>query len=151
MIPPEGYETDRVMRLEVNLDDLSPEITGATVEALFAAGALDVFFTSIQMKKNRPAIQLTALCENADVPKIADLIFAETTSFGVRMDQVNRLKLDRKFEKVKTEFGEITVKLGLKGGKVIQVAPEYESVRAASEKSGASLRAIYEAARKAAS
>ena len=146
-----GYETDTITRIETNIDDLSPEITGAAMEKLFEAGALDVFFTSIQMKKNRPAIQLTALCENADVPKIADLIFAETTSFGVRMDQVSRLKLDRKFETVKTEFGGITVKLGLKGGKVIQVAPEYESVRAASEKTGASLRAIFEAARKAAS
>lgn len=146
-----AYESDTITRIETNIDDLSPEITGATMDKLLAAGALDVFFTSIQMKKNRPAIQLTALCENADVQKIADIIFAETTSFGIRMDQVNRLKLERKFEQVKTEFGEITVKLGLKGGKVIQVAPEYESVRAASEKSGASLRAIYEAARKAAS
>jgi hypothetical protein len=146
-----GYETDTITRIETNIDDLSPEITGAVMDKLFTAGALDVFFTSIQMKKNRPAIQLTALCENADVPKIADLIFAETTSFGVRMDQVSRLKLDRKFETVKTEFGDITVKLGLKAGKVIQIAPEYESVRAASEKSGASLRAIFEAARKAAS
>ena len=98
------------------------------------------------MKKNRPAIQLTALCENADVPKLADIIFAETTSFGIRMDQVSRLKLDRKFETVKTEYGEITVKLGLKDGKIIQVAPEYESVRVASEKTGASLRAVYQAA-----
>lgn len=145
-----GYETDTITRIETNIDDLSPEITGAVMEKLFAAGALDVFFTSIQMKKNRPAIQLTVLCENADVPKLADLIFAETTSFGVRMDQVNRLKLGREFKTVKTEFGEVTVKLGLKAGKVIQVAPEYESVRAASEKSGASLRAVYEAARKAA-
>lgn len=144
-----AYATDTITRIETNIDDLSPEITGAVMEKLFAAGALDVFFTSIQMKKNRPAIQLTALCENADVPKLADIIFAETTSFGIRMDQVNRLKLDRKFEKVKTEYGEVTVKLGLKAGKVIQVAPEYESVRAASEKSGASLRAIYEAARQA--
>jgi uncharacterized protein (TIGR00299 family) protein len=146
-----AYETDTITRIETNIDDLSPEITGATMDKLFAAGALDVFFTSIQMKKNRPAIQLTVLCDNADVPKLADIIFAETTSFGIRMNRVDRLKLERKFETVKTEFGGITVKLGLKGGKVIQVAPEYESVRAASEKTGASLRAIYEAARKAVS
>ncbi|HWB61086.1 MAG TPA: nickel pincer cofactor biosynthesis protein LarC [Chthoniobacteraceae bacterium] len=146
-----AYETDTITRIETNIDDLSPEITGATMDKLLAAGALDVFFTSIQMKKNRPAIQLTLLCENADVPKLADIIFAETTSFGIRMNQVNRLKLERKFEKVKTEHGEITVKLGLKAGRIIQVAPEYESVRAASEKTGASLRTIYESARKAAS
>jgi pyridinium-3,5-bisthiocarboxylic acid mononucleotide nickel chelatase len=146
-----GYETDTITRIETNIDDLSPEITGAAMEKLFAAGALDAFFTSIQMKKNRPAIQLTVLCENADVPRMADLIFAETTSFGVRMDKVNRLKLERKFETVKTQFGDVTVKLGLKAGKIIQVAPEYESARAAAEKSGASLRAVYEAAQKAAS
>jgi len=149
--PSGGYETDTITRIETNIDDLSPEITGAVMEKLFAAGALDVFFTSIQMKKNRPAVQLTALCENSDVTKIADLIFLETTSFGVRMDQVNRLKLERKFENVKTEFGEVSVKLGLRNGKIIQVAPEYESVRVATEKTGASLRLVYEAAQKAAS
>ena len=144
-----GYETDTITRIETNIDDLSPEITGSVMDRIFAAGALDVFFTSIQMKKNRPAVQLTVLCENTDVPKIADLIFSETTSFGVRMDQVNRLKLERKFQQAKTAFGEVTVKLGLKGGKVIQVAPEYESVRAAAEKHGASIREVYEAARNA--
>lgn len=146
-----GYETDTISRIETNIDDMSPEITGAVMDKLFAVGALDVFFTSIQMKKNRPAVQLTVLCENADVTKIADLIFSETTSFGVRMDQMNRLKLERKFEDVKTEYGEISVKLGFKGGKVIQVAPEYESVRVAAEKKGVSLRVVYEAAQKAAS
>ena len=146
-----GYETDIISRIETNIDDMSPEITGAVMDKLFAVGALDVFFTSIQMKKNRPAVQLTVLCENSDVTKIADLIFSETTSFGVRMDQVNRFNLERKFENVKTEHGEISVKLGLKNGKVIQVAPEYESVRKAAEKRGVSLRAVYEAAQKAAS
>ncbi len=67
------------------------------------------------------------------------------------MDQVNRLKLERKFENVKTEYGEISVKLGIKNGKVIQVAPEYESVRVVAEKKGVSLRVVYEAAQKAAS
>ena len=146
-----GYETDTISRIETNIDDMSPEITGAVMDKLFAVGALDVFFTSIQMKKNRPAVQLTVLCENSDVTKIADLIFSETTSFGVRMDQVNRLKLERKFENVKTEYGEISVKLGIKNGKVIQVAPEYESVRVVAEKKGVSLRVVYEAAQKAAS
>jgi hypothetical protein len=145
-----GYETDTITRIETNIDDLSPEITGAAMEKLFAAGALDVFFTPIQMKKNRPGIQLTALCEDAAVSKIADIIFSETTSFGVRMDQVSRLKLERKFDKVKTPFGEIDVKLGLKNGAVVQTAPEFESVRAAAEKHGVSLRVIYEAVLKAA-
>jgi uncharacterized protein (DUF111 family) len=146
-----GYETDTITRIETNIDDLSSEVTGAVMEKLFNAGALDVFFTPIQMKKNRPAVQLSVLCEDAVVTKMADLIFAETTSFGLRMNKVNRLKLERKFQQVQTAFGEITVKLGVKAGKVIQTAPEYESVRSAAEKHGASLRAVYEAARQAAS
>jgi uncharacterized protein (TIGR00299 family) protein len=148
---PAAYETDIITRIETNLDDLSPEITGSVMDKLFNAGALDVFLTPIQMKKNRPAAQLTVLCENACVSQMADLIFAETTSFGVRMDQVSRFKLERKFETVKTPFGEITVKLGLRDGKVIQSAPEFESVRAAAEKHNVPVRAVYEAALKAAS
>lgn len=141
------YETDTITRIETNIDDLSPEITGAVVDKLFAVGALDVFLTPIQMKKNRPGVQLSVLCEEAVVSKIAEMIFAETTSFGLRMDRVRRLKLDRKFEKVRTPFGEVTVKLGLRNGEVIQIAPEFESCRLASEKSGKPLRAIYESAR----
>ncbi len=142
-----GCGTDTITRIETNIDDLSPEITGAAMEKLFAAGALDVFFTPIHMKKNRPGVQLSVLCENNGVQKIADIVFAETTSFGVRMDQVQRLKLERRFESVPTPFGEIVVKLGLKDGTIIQVAPEFESCRAASEKSGQPLRVIYDAAR----
>ena len=148
MAETDSYETDQITRIETNLDDLSPEITGAVMDKLLAAGALDVFFTPIQMKKNRPAIQLSVLCEEGLVPKIADLIFTETSAFGVRMDPVNRLKLERKFKTIKTAYGEITVKLGLKDGKVIQIAPEFESVRAASEMSGQPLRVIYEEVRK---
>ncbi|MEI8343170.1 MAG: LarC family nickel insertion protein, partial [Verrucomicrobiota bacterium] len=145
-----GYETDTIARIETNIDDLSPEITGAVMDKLLTAGALDVFFTPIQMKKNRPAVQLSVLCESADVSKIADLIFSETTAFGLRMDKVSRLKLERKSETVKTPHGEIIVKLGINKGAVIQISPEFESVRAASEKSGQPLRVVFDAARNAA-
>jgi len=144
----DSYETDVITRIETNLDDLSPEITGAVMDKLLGAGALDVFFTPIQMKKNRPAVQLSVLCEESAISKITDLIFAETSAFGMRMDQVNRFKLERKFKTVQTSYGEIIVKLGLKDGKIIQAAPEFESVRVASEKSGQPLRVIYEEAKK---
>jgi len=144
-----GYETDIVTRLETNLDDSSPEILGAAMDKLLAAGALDVWFSPVHMKKNRPAVMLSVLCEEAHVEKIADLIFRETSSFGLRRDQVTRLKLERRFEKVATEFGEVTVKLGLKAGHIVQVAPEFESCRAVSEKTGHPLRTIYEAATRA--
>lgn len=146
MTLPSGYQTDVVVRLEVNLDDLSPEITGATLEKLFAAGALDVWLTPIQMKKNRPGTMLSALCEEEAVPKIADLLFAETSTFGLRIERVTRLKLERRLETVQTPFGEVTVKLGIKAEKVVQAAPEFESCRAASERNGVPLRAVFEAA-----
>ena len=144
-----GYETDTVTRLETNLDDCAPEILGAAMEMLFAAGALDVWFTPIQMKKHRPAVMLSVLCDDAAAEKLADVIFRETTAFGLRRDSIVRIKLQRRFETVATEFGEVTVKLGLKDGAVVQVAPEFESCRTAAEKTGQPLRAIYEAALRA--
>ena len=143
---PGGYDTDTVTRLETNLDDLSPELLGAVMEKLLAAGALDVWFTPIQMKKNRPAAQLSVLCDEAHAEPLADIIFAETSAFGLRTEKIARLKLERRFETVATEFGEVTIKLGLKRGHVVQVAPEFESCRTLSEKSGQPLKAIYQAA-----
>ena len=141
-----SYETDTVTKLETNLDDLSPEITGAVMSRLFAAGALDVWLTPVQMKKNRPGVMLSVLCEESTVTALTDLIFAETSAFGLRVEKVVRLKLARRFAQVSTEFGEVTVKLGLKGERVVQVAPEFESCRAVAEKSGVPLRAVYAAA-----
>ncbi len=144
-----GYDTDTVIRLETNLDDLSPEILGATMDQLFAAGALDVWFTPIQMKKNRPGVQLSVLCEPALAQDLAEIVFRETSALGLRMERVMRLKLARRFEQVRTEFGEVTVKLGLKGDEIVQVAPEFESCRALSEATGKPLREIYAAALRA--
>ena len=146
---PGGYETDTVTRLETNLDDCLPEILGAAMEALLAAGALDVWFTPIQMKKHRPAVMLSVLCEEATADVLADLIFRETTAFGLRRETITRLKLQRRFETVATEFGEVTVKIGLKGDAVVQVAPEFESCRTVAARSGQPLRVIYDAARQA--
>lgn len=141
-----SYETDTVTKLETNLDDLSPEITGAVMARLFAAGALDVWLTPVQMKKSRPGVMLSVLCEESTVAAQTDLIFAETSAFGLRVEKVVRLKLARRFAQVSTEFGEVTVKLGLKGERVVQVAPEFESCRAVAEKAGVPLRAVYAAA-----
>ncbi len=143
---PGGYDTDTVTRLETNLDDLSPEILGAVMDKLFAAGALDVWFTPIQMKKNRPAVQLSALCEEPRIEALAGIIFRETSAFGLRMEKLMRLKLQRRFQQVTTEFGEVTIKLGFKGDELLQIAPEFESCRAVSEASGQPLRIIYAAA-----
>ncbi len=140
------YATDTVTQIETNLDDLSPEIVGATLEKLFAAGALDAFFTPVQMKKNRPGILLTVLCEPSAVERMADVIFRETTAFGLRLSEKHRLKLERRFETVPTQYGDIQVKLGSDTrGTLLQASPEYESCRAAAERTGATLREVYAA------
>ena len=137
------YETDTVTRIETNLDDVSPQILGAVMQQLFAAGALDVWFTPIQMKKNRPGVMLSALSDEATVPALTDLIFAETTAFGLRVEKIHRLKLARRFETVRTRYGEIIVKIGMKGTRVMQLAPEFESCLAAAELAGVPLREVH--------
>src|SRR5690349_20842209 len=109
---PAGLETDTVVRLETNLDDLSPEIAGAVMDRLFDAGALDVWYTAVHMKKNRPGMMLSTLCSEENSGECAAIILRETSAFGLRVDRVLRLKLDRRFESVTTPHGEITVKLG---------------------------------------
>ncbi|MEO6739735.1 MAG: nickel insertion protein [Chthoniobacteraceae bacterium] len=141
-----GYETDTVTRIETNLDDLSPQVLGAVMQQLLAAGAFDVWFTPVQMKKSRPGTMLSALCDEGAVEKISDIIFAETTAFGLRVERIARLKLTRRFETVKTRHGEVTVKLGFKGERLLQIAPEFESCRAIAEQAGIPLREVYLAA-----
>jgi uncharacterized protein (DUF111 family) len=145
-----GYESDTVTRIETNLDDVSPEILGSVMEKLFAAGALDVWFTPVQMKKNRPGVMLSALCEEAAASRLADIVFAETTAFGLRVEKIERLKLARRFETVRTRHGEVTVKLGLTGDRVLQIAPEFESCRAVADKAAVPLREVQLAAMEAA-
>jgi pyridinium-3,5-bisthiocarboxylic acid mononucleotide nickel chelatase len=143
---PNELETDTIIEIETQLDDLSPELTGAATERLFALGALDVTLTPVQMKKNRPGVQLSVLCEPALEAKIVHAMLVETSAFGVRRSEKRRYKLERRFEKVQMPFGEITIKLGLLKGEVVQVAPEFESCRLAAERTGQPLRVIYQEA-----
>jgi len=145
-----GYDTDTVTRIETNLDDVTAEILGAVMEKLFAAGALDVWFTPVQMKKNRPGVMLSALCGEETASRLADIIFAETTAFGLRVEKIQRLKLARRFETVNTRHGDVTVKLGLKGDRILQIAPEFESCRAVADKAGVTIREVHLAATEAA-
>jgi uncharacterized protein (TIGR00299 family) protein len=140
------WEHDTVIELETNLDDLSPELTGAAMEQLLAFGALDVTLAPVQMKKNRPGMRLSVLCAPALENRIVRALLTETSAFGLRRSEKRRYKLERRFEKVMTRFGEITIKLGLLEKEVVQIAPEYESCRVAQERSGEPLRLIYQAA-----
>lgn len=140
------WDTDTVAVLETNLDDVSGEVLGAFVENALGAGALDVFHTPIQMKKNRPGVLLTVLCAAADADKFAALLLRETSAFGVRRTLAERRKLKREFLTVQLPQGEVTVKIGRLDGAVVQVAPEFESCKQLAAKSSVPLRAIYEAA-----
>jgi uncharacterized protein (TIGR00299 family) protein len=143
--PTADWETDTVAVLETNLDDINAEILGHFLETALAAGALDVFHTPVQMKKNRPGVLLTVLCAEADADKFAELILRETTAFGVRRHLAERRKLRREFDEVKTPLGKITVKIGRLGGKVIQAAPEFESCKKLAARAEIPLKQIYEA------
>ena len=140
------WQADTIAVLETNLDDTSSEILGYFVEQALAAGALDVFHTPIQMKKNRPGVLLTVLCATADADKFTELILRQTSAFGVRRSTSERRKLQREFTTVKTAYGDVTVKLGKLNGKVVQAAPEFESCRQAAESARVPLKMVYEAA-----
>jgi pyridinium-3,5-bisthiocarboxylic acid mononucleotide nickel chelatase len=143
------WETDRVAVLETNLDDVSGEILGHFVETALAAGALDVFYTPIQMKKNRPGVLLTVLCAETDADRFSEMILRGTSAFGMRRTMAERRKLRREFTKIKTPFGEVTLKIGRLNGKVIQAAPEFESCKKLAIRAKIPLKRIYEAALKA--
>jgi uncharacterized protein (TIGR00299 family) protein len=143
------WQTDTVTVLETNLDDISPEILGAFVEQALRAGALDVFHTPIQMKKNRPGVLLTVLCAEGDADKFSELMLRETSAFGVRRHLAERRKLAREIAAVQTPFGEVAVKLGRLDGRIVQAAPEFESCKKVAEQAKAPLKQVYEAALRA--
>jgi hypothetical protein len=144
------WESDHIAVLETNLDDCPGEILGAFVGTALAAGALDVFHTPIQMKKNRPGVLLTVLCAETDADKFSELVLRETTAFGVRKTLVERRKVRREFTGVKTAFGKVAMKIGRLGGKVVQAAPEFESAKKLAAKAKMPVKQIYEAAVRAA-
>lgn len=147
--PTLDWETDRVAVLETNLDDVCGELLGHFVDKGLAAGALDIFHTPIQMKKNRPGVLLTVLCAEVDADKFLEMILCETTAFGVRRTLAERRKLRREFMTVRTAFGTVTVKIGKLGGRIVQAAPEFESCKKLAAKAKVPLKQIYEAATKA--
>jgi pyridinium-3,5-bisthiocarboxylic acid mononucleotide nickel chelatase len=115
--------------LEANLDDLNPQVFGYVMDRLFEAGALDVFDMPVQMKKNRPGTLLSVLAKPEDADKLAQIIFAETTTLGVRHRQESRRILARKWQTVSTRFGDVRIKIASLNGTVSSYAPEYEDCR----------------------
>ncbi len=140
------WETDTVAVLETNLDDLNAELLGPFIEAALQAGALEAFYTPVQMKKGRPGVLLSVLCHRADADRLSELVLRETSAFGVRQTTAERRKLRRELCPVTTPFGEVAVKLGWLDGQVVQAAPEFEDCRRLALAAGVPVKTVYAAA-----
>jgi len=144
------YEADEVTLIETNIDDMSPEIIGYVCELLLSQGALDVYTTSVFMKKNRPGTLLSVLARPAEENSVVATLFKETTTLGVRMGRLRRQKLARETVEVDTRFGSATVKVSRRDGLIANVAPEYESVRKIAIRERVPLRDVYDEVTRAA-
>jgi hypothetical protein len=142
-------ESDIVCLVETNLDDTPGEVVGYLFEKLFAAGALDVYTTPIQMKKSRPATKLSALVPPSARARVEDVILRETPTLGVRRTLMERSKLARSEQTVRTRYGPVRFKVGTLGGGELKASPEYEDVRAAAQKHGVTFARAAEAAMEA--
>ena len=131
--------------IETNMDDISPQILGHVMERAFELGALDCYFTSVQMKKNRPGILLSILCRAEQRPVLSELLFSETTTLGVRAYEVERRALERKIVAVETQYGPIDVKVAQLNGHIVKAMPEYEQCRQAARDANVPLRVVEEA------
>jgi pyridinium-3,5-bisthiocarboxylic acid mononucleotide nickel chelatase len=120
---------EKVTVLEANLDDLNPQVFGYVLDRLFEAGALDAFAVPIQMKKSRPGTLLTVLCDPSRATILSNIIFQETTTLGVRRREESRQCLERRWENVRTQWGEVRIKIASMNGSVTNFAPEYEDCR----------------------
>ncbi len=132
--------------LEANVDDMTPQVFGYVMDRVLAEGALDVFATAVQMKKSRPGMLLTILCQPQDAQKLTRLVFAETTTLGVRSREEKRARLARRHLNVTTKWGEIRMKLANLNGSVSNYAPEYEDCRRIAEQARVPLKAVMQEA-----
>jgi hypothetical protein len=133
--------------IEANIDDLNAQVFGHLMEQALTAGALDIFYTPVQMKKNRPGVLLTLLCAPSDRMGMTELIFRETTTLGVRWREERREILRREHITVETAYGQIRLKLGrASDGRIVNSAPEFDDCRAAAEKHNVAVREIQMAA-----
>lgn len=137
---------DSICLLETNIDDASGELVGSVTEKLFSRGALDVFTTPIYMKHGRPAEQISVICKIEDIQQLEQILFEEGLTFGVRRQILQRTKLARQFVAVQTEFGEIRIKVGSLGGKIVNAKPEFSDCSAAAEKHKVAVKTVLDAA-----
>ncbi len=147
---PADTAAGRIVVIESNIDDMTPQAAGYLMERLFEAGALDAYFTPVQMKKNRPGVLLTVLARPGTDESLKRIIFTESTTIGVRSHVVERECLERRTVRVKTPWGQVRVKVAERGGAVVNAEPEYEDCRELARRKKTPLASIMDAARTAA-
>ena len=135
-------QNEKIAVMETNIDDCSGEIVGYTQEKLFQNGALDVFYTPIFMKKNRPAYKLTVICKKEDILKLQNIIFKETTTIGIRYHFEFRTELERELIEIDTKYGKLKAKKVVNNGETF-IYPEYESMKDLAEKNNIPLKELY--------
>lgn len=140
---------EKLWMIETNIDDMSPQLMGHVMDRAFELGALDCYFTPVQMKKNRPGVLLSVLCGAEEKETLLKLLFTETTTLGVRSYEVERRALRRTVTRVETAYGPIDVKVGHLNGRVVNEMPEFEQVRAAASKAGVAVKLVEDAVRTA--
>lgn len=140
--------TDRAMwKIEVSLDDMNPELFTYICERLDEINVNEYYFQSVHMKKNRPGQILNVICQDEILADVIELLFKETTSLGVRYTPYNVERLARESLSVMTEWGEVTVKIGIRNGQIIQFSPEYEECAAIARREEVALKSVYAQAR----
>lgn len=145
--PVSAYEEDTSIVIESNIDDMNPQIYGHLIDTLMAKGAHDVYLTPIIMKKGRPAILLSVLTDKAKSTAMLDTIFRETTSIGVRIQEVGRKKLSREVRTIETPYGKIRIKISKRGDEIMTVTPEYEDCKKLAEEKQVPLKTVMDDAK----
>lgn len=143
----EEHVDEHMLLMQVNIDDMNPELTSHVMEKLFAAGANDVYWIPIIMKKGRPGLMLNVLVEEARLSAMEHIVFSETTTFGIRYVHATCHRLAREFVEVMTTWGVVNVKVGYYQGKRTQFSPEYRDCEALAKKNQVPLKLVYEQAR----
>ena len=140
----EGAGSHKVVLVETNIDDMNPEFYDHIMDSLYSAGALDVYLTSIQMKKNRPAVKISVLASPAKREAVSHILLTETSTFGIRFTEMDRIILDRQSIEVQTSYGKVTVKVGSLDGQVIHFSPEYENCKQIARKKKIPVKTVYD-------
>jgi uncharacterized protein (TIGR00299 family) protein len=136
--------SDKIVLVETNIDDMNPEFYDHVMEQLFTVGALDVYYTPVMMKKNRPAVKISVLVPPIKREAVSHILLTETSTFGVRFSEVDRIILNRQSIEVQTPYGKVAVKVGSTAGQMMHFSPEYENCKQIARKKKIPVKTVYD-------